>query len=221
MATYTSFCEQCDTRNPDDAHFCVMCGAPLAIAAATSTPVRPSPAPTTYAPQYAPAAPMYGQGYGIAPAPALAGGQFVQHAYVHQGAPVATMQPPLVNLLVRAIWFLFVGVWLGQMWLVVAWLFNLTLVGMPLGIWMLNKMPQVMTLRPNQQPVYVQGHGMYMQRQQTGAPFVVRAVYFVLIGWWVSFLWLQFAWLFAASVIGLPLAFLMFERTATIATLGE
>jgi uncharacterized membrane protein YccF (DUF307 family) len=81
-------------------------------------------------------------------------------------------------------------------------------------IWMLNRMPQVMTLRagPYRAPA---------APAQSSAGFVVRAVYFVLIGWWVSLLWMQRAWLAALSVIGLPLSFLMFERVATLTTLAE
>jgi uncharacterized membrane protein YccF (DUF307 family) len=83
-------------------------------------------------------------------------------------------------------------------------------------MWMLNRMPQVMTLRPSPpQPVQQQSLA------QSSATFAVRAVYFVLIGWWVSFLWMQLAWLISATIIGLPLAFMMFERVGTLMTLSD
>jgi uncharacterized membrane protein YccF (DUF307 family) len=146
------------------------------------------------------------QSMGVAGA---SGGSLVQHIYI--AAPVATAEPPL---LARALWFVFVGLWVGQLWLILAWLLNLTVIGLPLGLWMLNRMPQVMTLRaaPSRPPSVSSG---------SSASLAVRAVYFVLIGWWVSFLWMQLAWLAAVLVIGLPLSFQMFERVGTITTLAE
>jgi uncharacterized membrane protein YccF (DUF307 family) len=107
-----------------------------------------------------------------------------------------------------------VGLWVGQAWLVIAWLLNLTLIGLPLGLWMLNQMPQVMTLRQ-------QRRGLHLAASRASVPFVARAIYFVLIGWWLSLVWLELAWLASASIVGLPLGFLMFERTGTVATLAE
>ena len=115
---------------------------------------------------------------------------------------------------IRALWFLFVGLWAGQLWLLLAWLLNITLLGLPLGMWMLNQMPQVMTLRQ-------QRRGLQPPAGSSGVPFVVRAVYFVLFGWWLSLLWMELAWLASALIIGLPLGFLMFERTSAVATLAE
>jgi uncharacterized membrane protein YccF (DUF307 family) len=48
--------------------------------------------------------------------------------------------------------------------------------------------------------------GMTEQRS-----LVVRAVYFLLVGWWLSLLWANLAWAFAASIIGLPVAIVMFN----------
>lgn len=179
-------CYACGTANPAGAAFCVNCGAGLA----------PSQR-VTYAPS------------GFAPAYAASGAQqIVQHVYVTNAAP----QP--IPLIVRALWFLFIGLWLGQLWIVIGWLLNLTIIGLPLGLWMLNRTGHVMTLRqttPRPLP----------SLEQSSAPLLVRGVYFLLVGWWASLLWLMFGWFAAATVIGLPLAFLMFERTGTVATLAE
>jgi len=43
-------------------------------------------------------------------------------------------------------------------------------------------------------------------------PFYLRAVYFLLIGWWFSAIWLSLAWLLAITIIGLPAAQWMFLR---------
>jgi uncharacterized membrane protein YccF (DUF307 family) len=182
-------CGTCGITNPAGAAYCVNCGVSLADSG--------SPA---HGPGYAPLA---------TGAAGASGGTFVQHIYV--AAPNATAEPPLIA---RAVWFVFVGLWVGQLWLILAWLLNLTVIGLPLGLWMLNRMPQVMTLRATPaRPAVVSS--------ASSASLIVRIVYFVLIGWWVSFLWMQFAWLAAVIVIGLPLSFQMFERVGTVMTLAE
>lgn len=209
------YCYSCDTRNPDYARFCVSCGRPLAVAAAPApaapaAQVMPPPAASAYtapALSYAvPARPAY-----AGPAPAAVPGRVT-----------FSISEPTLNLLIRALWFLLVGLWLGQLWVVIAWLFNLTLIGMPVGVWMLNRLPQVMTLRPQVQRVSITpGHVYAATRPGSAGAWIVRTLYFVLIGWWASLLWLIIGWLFAASIIGLPIAFLMFERVGTVTTLAD
>jgi len=49
-------------------------------------------------------------------------------------------------LLLRAIWFLLVGWWLGAFWMVAAWIISLFIITLPIGIWMMNRIGGVMTL---------------------------------------------------------------------------
>jgi hypothetical protein len=50
------------------------------------------------------------------------------------------------------------------------------------------------------------------QRQSLG--FIIRALYFFFIGWWVGFAWLGVALALCVTIIGLPIAFLMFTKTS-------
>ena len=134
---------------------------------------------------------------------------FVQQIYI--AAPPTPAELPIG---IRALWFVFVGLWAGQIWLLVAWLLNLTLIGLPLGVWMLNQLPQIMTLRQ-------QRRGLQLSVGRSSVPFAARVIYFVLVGWWLSLLWVELAWLASALLIGLPLGFLMFERAGTVATLAD
>ena len=54
-------------------------------------------------------------------------------------------------------------------------------------------------------------------RPQTAWP--IRGLWFVLIGWWASAIWMGLAWLIQLTIIGLPLALLMFNRTPFVASL--
>ncbi len=126
--------------------------------------------------------------------------------------------------LVRGLWFIFIGLWLGGIWCWIAWILNITIIGMPLGLWMLNRIPQVMTLKPVRTVStvsIVDGRPVITNRNPRQTFFLWRALYFILIGWWFSLLWLFFAWLVTGITLGLglPLAFWMFDRVPAITTL--
>ena len=113
------------------------------------------------------------------------------------------VQEPDVPLLLRIVYFFLLGWWAT-------------------GVWMLNRVPQVLTLRPVRSAVAARAtrDGLQWQaRDLPQQPFVVRALYFVLIGWWLSWLWANVAWAISATVIGLPLGIWMFDRLPAITTL--
>ncbi len=125
--------------------------------------------------------------------------------------------------LVQIVWFAFVGWWLGQAWMVAAWILMVTIVGIPFGVLMLNKLPKVIALRepPREVKIYTKGDGSL--RRETVEPqqinIILRALYFVLIGWWLSALWMEAAYALCMSVIGLPIGFWMFDYVPAILTL--
>ncbi len=127
--------------------------------------------------------------------------------------------------LVRAMWFLFIGWWLGGWAVLLAWLLNVTVVGLPAGLWLLNRLPQMMTLRPVTQrweAMALGPGGTVLLLHTVGLrqyPWYLRALYFVLMGWWFSFVWFLAAYLIGLTVFGLPLSFWMFGRAAAVTTL--
>jgi uncharacterized membrane protein YccF (DUF307 family) len=65
------------------------------------------------------------------------------------------------------------------------------------------------------------GHGGWLY-QETGVeqdPFLIRALYFVLIGWWFSAVWMALASLVVSTIIGLPLGIWMFDRVPALVSL--
>lgn len=130
------------------------------------------------------------------------------------------------NLLVRALWFLFIGLWLGALSTVLAWLLNLTIIGLPLGLMILNRLPRIMTLKPTPLRLQVSvqnGVTIIQQTRPLQRPLAIRALYFLLIGCWGSALWLLAAWLLVGATLGLglPLAFWMFDRAPFVTTLSR
>ncbi len=52
-----------------------------------------------------------------------------------------------MSIATRAVWFIFIGWWASGIWLTVAWLLNLSLIGMPFGIKMIKKTPWIVSLK--------------------------------------------------------------------------
>lgn len=126
-----------------------------------------------------------------------------------------------VNLILRAIYFLVFGLWFSAIWATAAWILCVTIIGLPLGLWMLNRLPQVTTLRPQRGDLVITATGAVYRRDVPQRPFLVRALWFLLAGWWLSALWLSAAWAFSAVIIGLPISFWMLDQTPAIITLAR
>ena len=125
--------------------------------------------------------------------------------------------------LIQLLWFALVGWWLGQIWIAVAWFLTLTVIGIPIAVAMLNKIPQIIALRGQSESVHVRTEGHTTVVSTGGAVpqrfILTRAVYFVLIGWWFSAIWMEVAYVLCATIIGLPLGFWMFDRVPAVVSL--
>ena len=58
---------------------------------------------------------------------------------------IVTQQNP--GCLTQLLWFALIGWWAGQLWMAAAWFLMITIVGAPLGVAMMNRLPQVIALR--------------------------------------------------------------------------
>lgn len=124
------------------------------------------------------------------------------------------------SLIVRAVWFLFVGWWLTGIVLTAAWLLNVSILGLPLGIKLINKAPYTLTLKKPESSDGVET--IEMGGSSGGSPsLIVRGVYFVLIGWWASGLLMAAAYAISLTVIGLPLGVKVFNYLPYITSLKE
>ena len=116
------------------------------------------------------------------------------------------------SLFVRALWFLLIGWWLTPILVNIAWAVTVTVVLAPVGIKLVNLVPTALTLQePRSLAAPEYGRG---QRS-----LLVRAIYFVLVGWWLSFLWANLAALFAITIVGLPVAIWMANRLPFVTSL--
>jgi uncharacterized membrane protein YccF (DUF307 family) len=125
-----------------------------------------------------------------------------------------------IPFLLRVVWFFVLGWELTGIWILVAWALNLTIIGLPLGLWMINRIPQVLTLKARRGAWEVDlksGRARYISLRQPNP--LVRALYFLVVGWWLSLLWAIVAWLLCLTIIGLPLGVLMLHALPAVTTL--
>jgi uncharacterized membrane protein YccF (DUF307 family) len=120
------------------------------------------------------------------------------------------------SLLVRAVWYVLVGWWLTAIVLGLAWFLAATIIGLPITFYLVNRVPTVLTLRPRaeQYQLVAGGDGVtrYQRLEAQQESLLVRALYFVLIGWWASLTWIAIAYVFLVTIIGIPIGLLMVNR---------
>lgn len=122
--------------------------------------------------------------------------------------------------LLRVLWFFIFGWELTGLWILAAWVLNVTVIGLPLGVWMLDRVPQVLTLKARPGGFVTDiGDGRIQYKSVPNPSVLIRLPYFIFIGWWFSLLWAGLGWLLCASIIGLPLGVLMLNKLPTVTTL--
>jgi uncharacterized membrane protein YccF (DUF307 family) len=128
---------------------------------------------------------------------------------------IVAVKPP--NLILRVMWFILVGWWLTGILSVAAWALNATVIGLPLGLWIINRLPLAATLRPLSTEYRIENGALRPAVAQH--PLLLRAIYFLLIGWWLSGLWMAVAYALLLTIVGMPAAFWMYGRIGAVTTL--
>lgn len=170
--------------------------------------------------------------------PEMAGRSFPPYPY--QGQPPVVVQnyyqaPPVASpvmvdvqnsgpgLLSRALWFLFIGWWLGLIWLHIGYALCVTGIFLPVGLLMLNRLPAVLTLKSSDQQTTVAVYGNGMTVVRTGEPqqvdFLLRAVYFLFVGWWLGYVWALVGYVLCFTLVLMPIGVMMLNRLPTVLTL--
>ena len=135
-------------------------------------------------------------------------------------APPAPVLPPPPPLPARVAWCLLAGIWLTPLWLVGTWLCLCTVVGIPLAARMLDLAPTVLTLRPPRDAMvrwHAQEAGLIPAVPQHDT--LVRALYFLFVGWWASLVWMIIAYVVSLTVVGMPAGYRMLELAPAVAHL--
>ncbi len=126
------------------------------------------------------------------------------------------------NFVLRILWFIFVGWWVGLIWLHLAYVLCVSVIFLPIGLLMLNRLPMILTLHTSVREVtYYNQHGrLGMSIQEPPQiSIIIRALYFLLIGWWLGYLWAIAGYVLCFTIILIPLGILMLNSLPTVVTL--
>jgi len=122
------------------------------------------------------------------------------------------------NIIIRALWFILLGWELTALWLAIAWILNVSVIFLPIGLKMISLTPKVLTLKDiHRKQQIVDGNLTYTKTNQTNILF--RGLYFLFVGWWASLLWMSIGYLLCITLIGLPYGIWMLNRLPEVTTL--
>lgn len=124
--------------------------------------------------------------------------------------------------LMQGIWLLLVGWWAGGVAISVAWFLNATIIGLPIGLAILNNLPKIFALQDPARRLKVVKEGDYTRIIETSLPqhnFLLRALFFLLIGWWWSAIWMTIAYALCLTLILMPIGLEMFRLVPFMTTL--
>lgn len=116
--------------------------------------------------------------------------------------------------LLQILWFIFVGWWLGAIAVAFAYLMFIFVITIPLGVAILNVVPELFTLRAP--PRRVTPYGPVDVHQPN---ILIRALWFVVVGWWLAGITLAIGYVLCLTFIGMPVGFLLFDATPALLTL--
>jgi uncharacterized membrane protein YccF (DUF307 family) len=135
--------------------------------------------------------------------------------------PNVTVKVRQHGIIVRALYFIFIGWWWGLIVAFFGWFLYATVIGAPLGIKVLNAVPGSISLKAREKDLMVRqtpdGYQVTREKKQQRR-------------WWVRVLWYPFglvsslfailiAWLLCTVLITIPLGIMLFNKVPAIASL--
>src|SRR5450759_357510 len=134
---------------------------------------------------------------------------------------VAPRQGP--GFLARAVWFVLIGWWLTAIVIVIAYALALSILGLPFAFSLFNRIPAVLTLRGRTKTYQVEttaeGTRYLTAANVEQRPMWLRAIWFILVGWWSGALWMAIAYVLCVLILTLPFGLAMFNRVGAVMTL--
>ena len=125
------------------------------------------------------------------------------------------------GLLARALYFIFIGWWFGLFWAFLSWFMYATVIGAPLGVVMMNKIPGAISLKARDRDIVVVQDPEGYRVQQVNKeqyPLWARILYYP-VGLVASLLTILLGWLLCVLLITLPLGIMVFNKVPAVASL--
>lgn len=126
--------------------------------------------------------------------------------------PVLVKERP--GCLLQLLWFVFVGWWLALFAVTFAYFMFALVITIPVGVLVLNALPELIALRAA--PRVVTPYGVVQVQQHN---ILLRALWFVVVGWWLTAIALALGYALCLTIIGIPLGFVLFDAAPALLTL--
>jgi len=121
-------------------------------------------------------------------------------------------------MLGRILYFIFIGWWLGIFVALAGYLLSVTIILLPIGVILLNRLPTFIYLREPGEPCE---YGFSHRHIREELPFLLRALWFILIGWELGFIAIVLGYLMVVSIVLLPFGIWLLNRVPLILTLSQ
>ena len=134
---------------------------------------------------------------------------------------IAQRQGP--SFLARAVWFVLIGWWLAAIVIVIAYVLALSILGLPFAFYLFNRIPAFLTLRGRSRTYQVEtaadGSRHLIAANVKQRPMLIRAVWFILVGFWFGAIWKGVAYVLCVLIVTMPFGLAMFNRVGAVMTL--
>lgn len=119
-------------------------------------------------------------------------------------------------MLLKLLYFLLVGWWFGGLVAIAAYLLCISIIGLPFGVILFNRLPSFIYLTET----YDEWNPVPPGRVEE-LPFIVRVIWFFVIGWELGMAALVFGYLICLTIIGIPLGIFILNRMPLLLTLSQ
>ncbi len=119
----------------------------------------------------------------------------------------------------RYVYFFVIGWWLGLFAAILGMLLCSTIIGLPLGTMLLNKLPAIVFMREEGEPCPA-GYSDHRHMREP-MPFLIRVLWFFVLGWSLGTLLITLGYLLAFTLIGIPLGIFLLNRVPLVMTLSR
>ena len=118
----------------------------------------------------------------------------------------------------RFVYFVFIGWWLGLFVALAGIVLCATIIGLPLGTMLLNRLPSFVFMLEEGDDC-PEGYDHRHAHQEI--PFVLRVIWFFVLGWELGIFLITFGYLITLTVIGIPVGIWILNRVPIAMTLSR
>jgi hypothetical protein len=135
-------------------------------------------------------------------------------------------QPVVVEVksygfIIRALYFIFIGWWLGLAWSLLSWLVYATVIFAPVGAHMMNRIPGLISLKARQKEIKVEtgADGTTVKQENLQQHNLLLRILYYPFGLIFSLIAILAAWLLCCLIITMPLGIWLYGKVPWLASL--